>query len=108
MSESNYKPDGSGVVMGDSKPMPNRGTTTGSVGYGAPYGADISIKAINRLGSLDASSDPIDKDRADNPNFGNFGDQRESQGGTHLSGAGSDTAMDNVPDDPLHPDADDR
>jgi hypothetical protein len=29
MKDCNYKPDGTGVVMGDSKAVPNRGTDIG-------------------------------------------------------------------------------
>lgn len=51
--DCNYKPDGTGVVMGDDKAMPDRGT---SVGW---HGAkpmledhDTGVDSINRIGGI--------------------------------------------------------
>jgi hypothetical protein len=91
MSESNYKPRGNGVVQGDEGDLPNRGTGTGMVGHGAPYGASIDAHATNGLGSIhDAcGSDPVELDRGRDARF-RFGDRREAEGGTDLSGTESD------------------
>lgn len=63
MSESNYKPDGTGVVMGDTKPMPDRGTRTGMTGvHTITDGKSLDLDAINRLGSIiGADSDPMEQ-----------------------------------------------
>jgi hypothetical protein len=42
-----YKPNGE--LQGDTKPMPDRGTTTGVTDT---YGADVSQDATNRIGSI--------------------------------------------------------
>jgi len=42
-----YKP--SGVIQGDTKPLPDRGVTTGVTDT---YGADLSGDAINRQGGM--------------------------------------------------------
>lgn len=89
-----------GVVRGDSRPMPNRGTDSGSVGYGAPYGADTGINATNRMGSARESGDPM----MDNVANGDT-DRFSSSGHTHASGgrrfsAPSDPAAECYPDDP--------
>ena len=54
------RPDGSGVVQGDSGAMPDRGTGTGF--NGDTYGADTSQSAINRLGGIKSAtkSNPAD------------------------------------------------
>lgn len=72
MSESNYIPDGTGVVMGDRKPMPDAGTGTGMTGINTVTGGcDLSGDAINRIGALTGTgSDPMEEDRADDPAFG--------------------------------------
>jgi hypothetical protein len=51
-----------GVVRGDNKAMPNRGTGSGSVGMGAPYGASIDMGATNSMGSIHGAcgSDAMD------------------------------------------------
>lgn len=48
-----HRPDGTGVVMGDTKPMPMR-----EAGQGAPdtYGADLGMDATNRIGSIKSTS----------------------------------------------------
>lgn len=46
MGKNFPRPDGSGVVQGDSAAMPDGGTGIGS--NGDTYGADVSQSAINR------------------------------------------------------------
>lgn len=72
MSESNYKPDGTGVVMGDTKPMPDRGTETGMTGFATDTGGmSLALDATNRIGALTGTdSDPMDECYADDPTFG--------------------------------------
>lgn len=43
-----YKPNGE--LQGDTKPMPDRGTSTGM--NGDSYGADLSQDSTNRQGSI--------------------------------------------------------
>lgn len=50
MGKFNERPDGTGVVQGDSRPMPDRGTGTGF--NGDTYGADVSPEATNRQGRI--------------------------------------------------------
>ena len=59
MERMNPLPDGGDMVRGDTKPMPDQGTTTGL--NGDTYGADIGCDAINRIGFISAytKSDPI-------------------------------------------------
>jgi hypothetical protein len=45
-------------VRGDTKAMPDKGTSTGM--NGDTYGASLDQSATNRKGSFDASSDPMD------------------------------------------------
>lgn len=47
MSDTNYRPTGN--LEGDSKAMPDRGTGTGVTDT---YGADLSLTARNRKGSI--------------------------------------------------------
>jgi hypothetical protein len=72
MSESNYKPDGTGVVMGDTKPMPDRGTSTGMTGFTTVTdGRSLDPDATNSLGRLSGTdSDPAAECYADDPTFG--------------------------------------
>lgn len=49
--ETEYKP--SGVLQGDTNPMPNQGTGTGVTDT---YGADLSGSAENRAGSIAGST----------------------------------------------------
>jgi hypothetical protein len=72
MSESNYKPDGTGVVMGDRKPVPDRGTGTGMTGVKTELdGRGIGLDDINRLGGLSGTgSDPMEQCHATDPTFG--------------------------------------
>lgn len=70
MKDSNYIPDGSGIVMGDTKAMPNRGTSTGM--NGDSYDADLSQDSTNRIVGISGStkSDPWAEDAVDDPTFG--------------------------------------
>lgn len=53
MSESNYKPDGTGKVMGDTKGLPDRGTSTGWHGADAQLdGASTDQDSTNSLGKI--------------------------------------------------------
>lgn len=73
MKDTNYKPDGTGVVMGDTKAMPNRGTGTGYPGQDPQLdGADTSQDAINRIGSIRSAtkSDDPGECKSDDPTFG--------------------------------------
>jgi hypothetical protein len=73
MSDSNYKPDGTGVVMGDRKPMPDRGTTTGMTGYNThDEGMSLDLEATNTIGKITGAtkSDPMDECYVDDPTFG--------------------------------------
>jgi hypothetical protein len=72
MSESNYKPDGTGVVMGDKKPVPDRGTSTGMTGIKTDLGGmSIDVDATNSMGAVgDTGSDPMDQCYAPDPTFG--------------------------------------
>lgn len=68
MKDCNYIPDGTGVVMGDTKPMPDRGTSTGMTGYDTHNDMSIDLDATNRLGSADGTkSDPMAQDHAKDP-----------------------------------------
>lgn len=54
MGKNFPRPDGSGVVQGDSAAMPDRGTGIGS--NGDTYGADVSQSAINREGGIKSAT----------------------------------------------------
>ena len=60
MGKNFPRPDGSGVVQGDSASMPDRGTSTGF--NGDTYGADVSQSAINRQGGISGTSKSHDPD----------------------------------------------
>lgn len=73
MSDSNYKPDGTGVVMGDTKPMPDRGTGTGMTGYDTHgEGMSLGVDATNTSGKITGAtgSDPAAECYANDPTFG--------------------------------------
>jgi hypothetical protein len=95
MSDENYKPRGDGVVQGDEGDLPNRGTSTGMVGMGAPYGASIDAHATNSLGGFhDAClSDPIDLERGRDARFA-FGSRREAEGGNGMGDAAASDGID--------------
>jgi hypothetical protein len=65
MSESNYKPDGTGVVMGDTKAMPDRGTRTGMPDNVQNDGKSFDPEATNSMGAIKGTgSDPMDQCRS--------------------------------------------
>lgn len=100
-----------GDVRGVDSNMPDRGTTSGTVGMGSPYGADIGVNATNRISGIGRStqSDPMDQCYPQGGGDFTAGSTHQSVSGRSMgSAAKSDDAYDNVPDDPLHPDADDR
>ena len=73
MSDSNYIPDGTGVVMGDRKPMPDRGTGTGMTGYMVvDDGMSIDQDATNSMGAITSAtqSDAPDESPSEDPTFG--------------------------------------
>lgn len=91
-----------GVVRGDSKAMPNRGTSTGFTGVGNDrYGASVDQGATNARGSAHLPSDPID--RVSPPGGGDYrsgGDGTPSSPGTGMGGAASsDAQADDTPED---------
>ena len=97
MSDQNYKP--SGELQGDTKPMPNRGTSSGMV-PGSNYGASMDVNATNSMGSAHLAPDPMEM--CCPPGDGRFvarGHSTTSPGGA-LSGADSDAMMDVTPEDP--------
>lgn len=55
-----------GELMGDTRPMPDRGTTVGLIGD--TYGADLAIDALNSIGSIASAC------RSDAPNEENVND----------------------------------
>lgn len=62
MSETNNRPPRpNDTVRGDTKAMPDRGTSSGM--NGDSYGADLSQGATNSMGSIKGStkSDPMDE-----------------------------------------------
>lgn len=56
----------SGELQGDTRPMPDRGTTTGLTGD--TYGADLSLEALNGMGSIASAC------RSDSPDEENVND----------------------------------
>lgn len=54
MGKNFPRPDGAGVVRGDSGAMPDRGTKTGM--NGDTYGADLSPEATNRQGGISGAT----------------------------------------------------
>jgi hypothetical protein len=73
MSESNYKPDGTGVVMGDTKAMPDRGSSTGMTGFELQdEGMSLDPEATNTIGKITGAtrSDAPGECYADDPAFG--------------------------------------
>jgi hypothetical protein len=70
MSDSNYKPDDTGFVHGDRKPMPDRGTTTGMTGYNTHgEGMGLGQDDTNSMGSITGAtgSDAMEKCYATDP-----------------------------------------
>lgn len=72
MSDTNYKPDGTGVVMGDTKPMPDKGTGTGMTGHAThDEGMSQDQSATNSMGKISGTdSDPMDRCYSPDPTFG--------------------------------------
>lgn len=68
MKDCNYIPNGS--LQGDTKSMPDRGTSTGM--NGDDYGADLSQDSTNRIVGIGGAtkSDPWQEDAVDDPTFG--------------------------------------
>lgn len=60
MKDCNYKPNGE--VQGDSKAIPDRGTSTGM--NGDSYGADLSQDSTNSAGSIKGSTQSDGKESA--------------------------------------------
>lgn len=63
-----------GNVKGDKKPLPDKGTATGS--NGDAYGADLSVDATNSMGQIsgDTKSDAPFDNLPDNPNVADTDD----------------------------------
>ncbi len=84
-----------GNVQGETKDLPNRGTESGMVGQGAPYGADIGPNATNRKGGMthaDSGSDPRELrfPKGDEDRFSSSGHSSPDEGGSKLQGTDSD------------------
>ena len=79
MSDTNNRPNPDGSLRGDTKSMPDRGTSTGmDPGADIPLeGMSIDPDAINRLGGMGnaAKSDPANDDSPEEPTFGERGDR---------------------------------
>lgn len=101
MSDANYKPDGTGVVMGDTRPMPDRGTGTGMTGIPTDLGGySINVDATNRMGGLsDTGSDAMDAVFSRDSNLSS-GESHYSVPGQRISGTNSDPMPENYVDDP--------
>lgn len=89
-----------GVVRGDDKQLPNRGTATGFTGVGSDrYGADVSQGATNARGSAHLAPDPIDQ--VSPPGGGDYrsgGDGTPADPGSGMAGAAdSDSAGEDDP-----------
>lgn len=77
MTDDNYRPDGTGVVMGDRKPMPDRGTATGFTGFNVEdQGRDLSVDATNVQETISpaADSNPMQQHVTDDPAIPKRGD----------------------------------
>lgn len=86
-----------GVTNGDEHSIPNRGTSSGMVGMGAPYGASIDVNATNSMGSIHGScgSDPAEEcyPPGEVNRFSSSG-HSSSGGGVRMGGTGSDPEED--------------
>lgn len=68
MSQSNYVP--SGDIQGDTKALPDRGTSTGMGDNAQTGGMSLEPEATNRMGALKGTgSDPAGECKSDDPNF---------------------------------------
>ena len=85
MSDQNYKP--SGELQGDTKPMPNRGTSSGMV-PGSNYGASMDVNATNSMGSAHLAPDPMEMCRppGDTSRFVSSGHSSPNDGGAAVNG----------------------
>lgn len=72
MKDCNYRPDGTGVVMGDTKAVPNKGTGTGMTGYATHNDKSIGQDATNSMGGISGAtgSDAADACHNTDPTFG--------------------------------------
>jgi hypothetical protein len=89
-----------GVVRGDTKSMPNRGTSVGFTGVGNDsYGADVSQSATNARGSAHLSPDPMDECYPQGGgDYRSGGDGTPASPGTGMGGAAkSDAAGEDDP-----------
>lgn len=69
MSDTNNRPPHDNfTVRGDTKAMPDKGTSTGM--NGDSYGAALGQDATNRMGAINGKSDPMDECYSDDPSFG--------------------------------------
>lgn len=82
-ADSRYVPDGTGVVMGDTGAMPDRGTSTGMTGIMTETdGRSLDPDATNSLGRLTGTgSDPAAECYPDDPAFGPAPGDREEDAG---------------------------
>jgi hypothetical protein len=99
-----------GVVRGDMKAMPNKGTSTGFTGVGNDrYGADVGQGANNASGSAHIAPDPMDA--CCPPGGGDYrsgGDGTPSSPGTGMGAAAkSDEQDETTPGDEGPGDPDD-
>lgn len=101
-SKEQYTPaNDSGVVRGDSKAMPDRGTGTGMTGLptfsdGRGFGSDDT----NSMGSVgDTGSDSMFARHNRDDNLGGT-DAKSGGTGSGMSGTGSDQMFETEPDDP--------
>lgn len=89
-----------GVVRGDSKEIPNAGTSRGFVDVGRDtYGADLGVNATNRRGSAHTAPDPMFETT---PQGG--GDFSRSGHNSPEYGRGMGGAADSDPKDDCYPD----
>lgn len=96
---SNYKP--SGELQGDTRAMPDRGTSTGMTGVATDFGGySIDVDATNRMGAADGtSSNPMEQDRARDANL-TSGGAHTTVAGNRMSGTDSDPMAECYVDDP--------
>lgn len=91
-----------GNLQGDVGGMPDRGTSSGSVGMGAPYGADIGENATNRIKGIGRSTNSDPMFETCPPGGGDFsssGHSSPSSGTGMGSAADSDGINDERPHD---------
>lgn len=94
--------EANGLVRGDDKAMPNRGTSSGFVGTSGSYGADTGANAINRMGSIGSAADSDPMDRCVPMGGGDFSSSGHTSPdpGRGMGGAAdSDSMMETTPND---------